>query len=206
MSRKDALTLLISAAALLLSAGTAYFTLIRQTEKLALVVQSLPLRRTFTEQSVDLTTGDGTLVFTNLGTRPITVVSAEMFFEPANDCRGWESWNFDVTFRPLIVKPAESLTRTIRPTRSRGSASELTEGAKIFELPFNLAEQKFYNACLRLEMTTPSRARILQIVTLVELSVGPGNRVSWGGGQSKGAKDDNYPPHILIDKTTTIFQ
>jgi hypothetical protein len=159
---KDALTLAISVAALVVSAVTLYFNAIRQVEDLSVLVSDIPTVRVLDKKQMSLS---GEMVFTlvNLGTRPAALLRADILvMAPAGEkkCQGNLDVGRDIGFRtdfvPTIVKGGEIAAKVVKPlyqTKNGKSDTRMT-----FPPVNKLGEydSTTFEICVEFTLSTPS--------------------------------------------------
>lgn len=125
ISFRDVLTVVLSILAFLTSLGTAYLTIIRQSDELVMMVAHAPFARRYSQDEKQLWLQDGEtdLTFLNRGTRPAAIqdirfVIIERTTEEAktrDTCgpRG-QATNLATDFHPVAVKERDVLTQRIK--------------------------------------------------------------------------------------------
>jgi hypothetical protein len=171
MAAKDWLSIGLSAIALVTSAGTAYFTNIRQTDILRLEVNSSPvlsMDRTSGRLSIK---GDLRFFLINAGTRPAVVSGLHLDIgEPDKDgkCAGTR---FDAELEAFVVGSQDIVAKQAHFKPSKSENDVLTEGDEMTFPPRSLVAGKSSGAmCVSAEITTPSHTGETRGVSLVTYS------------------------------------
>jgi hypothetical protein len=167
MGIKDFLSLFLAALALVISAGTGYFNIIRQSDDVRVVAQASPHIEIDNSGTLEVS-GQQVVTFINLGNRDFAVTGLTMVFyklssppQTDNNCDtgsnsgGVLSLVYD--FEPFILKPADIIVRSFESTRFPGlwvadpKASHLKKFA--YQSVFSKGDWVF--TCLRFSITTP---------------------------------------------------
>lgn len=171
MERKDWATLTISSAALFVALFTAYFTLVRRTDNLRILVDTTPdvsVDRDAKPMKVELAGRDMGIVFMNSGSRPISVLSMQLYVQEfpvkpretdsANPtCNNGPSdavW-FNTNLDPIIVKEREIVRKTVWVRTGYKADRPMT-----FPAPSWLKKDgpHYTKLCVSFAIATPSRA------------------------------------------------
>jgi hypothetical protein len=164
---KDRAALLLSALAVVISASVAYFSFLRQSDDLRVIINSLSPTRVEADRSIMPIEGDE-LIFINSGNRA-AVVSRIGLFTVSLPLEGQETatitikrelclqhgrlW-FEYDTEPLIVRPGEILWKKtqIKPDSTN---QELTPFNTRVLRPFQIGEGKAAVICLVFRVSTP---------------------------------------------------
>jgi hypothetical protein len=209
LTLKDIVTVILSVIGVALTATAAYFTLIRQTENIGLVVQSIPVGRKFEPTGISFVSRDGMLVFNNSGTRQATILGGELFFAKPGEygltCVRGVLWApiYELAFEPITLKPGEASARPTKIKKALGDNKLVADGETLLKFPFTLGEKQTAELCVHIELSTPSISRHYASVLVMEVGAGPGPTVFWGGGGSAATPES--PPQTLLRKTGTVF-
>jgi hypothetical protein len=212
---KDWLTVAISTLALLISAITAYVSVLRQTERLSVAAQDVPLsQREDREQMSIGVDGLFDVSLINSGDRTIAVLSVELIVLQIDESRdeGCSKFAFKgpepmkTSFSPIMLKGNEVATERIKitsvPYVQEGFFKE-SDKRKTFPVrEFNYDKQEFpVDACLRVRFVTPSVGVREETVSVVKYSISHKSSM-YGAGARPGPVN---MPQILIDKAGTIL-
>lgn len=115
---KDVIAIVISLLALGISAGVAWFTNIRQTDDVSVVIGGYPTAFRASPDHFVVAQSDTHLSFINLGTRPalildVRLIIIEQLRTRKEDCRFDDvegAHFFTTTMRPTVVKPNDVVT------------------------------------------------------------------------------------------------
>jgi hypothetical protein len=180
MKGKDWVAILISIIALALSAMTAYFSFVRQTEELRVFVgEFMPFLTRADDGRLHLE-GYLDITFMNTGTQPIVVLGAELAIKDISERKDEESKSckqifgnlpFDVD--PFVVKEKESISKLLRlrvnPRLSIEAAQLIEDGRIVVPAPKNARGEpsQFVKTCVRLIGATPSRQPLFADIALL---------------------------------------
>ena len=121
LNSKDVFTIVVSAAALLISAFTAYFGIIRQSDDLSVVIRGFPIAFRSAPERFFFAQTDSTLSFINLGTRPAVVLGVRTYFIEQkqthnedcviDDAQAYHIYTTDL--KPTVVKSNDVVTASV---------------------------------------------------------------------------------------------
>jgi hypothetical protein len=170
MKGKDWVAILVSIAALVISAGTAYFSLVRQSEQLRVFVGDAIPFLTRTDDGRLQLEGNLDIAFMNTGTRPIIVLSVDLVIDDIPEGKDGGRKSCDRIFGGLpfdvdsfVVKEKESVAKLLKlrfdPRRPIGNAKSTEDGRIVVPAPKNSRGEpsRFVGTCLRIGGATPSR-------------------------------------------------
>jgi hypothetical protein len=206
----------ISLVALTISIAMAYFNVVRQVDRISVVLSDPPMAFRPSEDKLFMQRNDMTLSFINSGNRPAIILKVwVLVIQPealsTEDCGGSriiEMEEIDTTFEPSVVKPGDVLTRVIRMTRP---TLDLAEDDKPEGLFVNVTEDRVKNEqvpvelCYEISLATPSQKWHHESVPITKYEAlvmhgGPGIALDF----SKIRLGERRP-NILIDQVGTIF-
>lgn len=160
MGAKDWLSIVLSVVALLTSAGTAYFTNMRQTDILRLEVNTSPILSMDNSTARLSLKGDLVFFLINAGSRPAVVSALHLNvgeIDKNGKCGGTK---FDAGMDAFVVPAKDIVSKRVRFKPGRTTKAELVESGD--EISFAVepsAEGKSAGAmCVTAQITTPSRS------------------------------------------------
>jgi hypothetical protein len=206
---KDWVTVSFSALALIISAVSAYFNLVRREDNLSVVIDGFPFVHQVDSDNLAITSEDTTLAFINSGTRSAAVTSVNIFFlqhDGASRCSetstGSDGVWFATTFQPVAVKANEVVTQKINishPFRV-DSSKRNDKGWYLLRLNNENKSKKIVNVevCYAIFVATPSVATHVEHLSGVEFRLQGQNTLF-------DPIDPNRPPKLLLRSSGTIF-
>jgi hypothetical protein len=171
ISPKDYLAITISLVALAISAFTAYFTVVRQTDDLRVISTEHPHVRFSADKARAYLGGTLSLSFINAGTRPAIIhkthivlyVFTEQKFEGfcPKTVRDDRRMVFETDMAPLVLRERDIISAVVRPVVRRGPPDVTAEedGSISFALPPG-ADYAAVHVCWQFFAATPSESDI----------------------------------------------
>ncbi len=179
MKAKEWLAIIISIAALGISAVTAYFTLILQSEEMRVFVGEIPLLDRTTDVQLQII-GSLDVAFMNTGTRPILVRQVGLIIRDVsarrrtNPCGAAFSGGYMLEGESFVVKEKESVTKRMKLRvypREIFSEVELGKDGNVsIQVPKDLSGKpsRHLVTCLSVFAASPSRPSLSADLELAE--------------------------------------
>jgi hypothetical protein len=164
---KDAVTLTISIFALIISALSAYWTIIRQVDDLRVVISGAPKAIYKDDHTIEFWITNGNLTFTNLGNRSAAVVSALLNIKlPGSNgdkcTEGGNSWLLDVS--AVVIKAGDISVQSTR--LAKGNDNPI-----LYPVEFRTGENVNIETCMIFNVITPDNTAIEKKVLIREFAV-----------------------------------
>jgi hypothetical protein len=164
-SMKDWISPILSCLALIVSAITAYFSILQQTDDVRIVTSSQPIV-VFDDKGTLGLAGRRQITFINSGNRDaavtdITLAIMRLRTSPVANSQCSELRNFQVAnlvydFEPFVVTPGEITIKTFDQTSfPQWKTDKVDSSRKFLSGPSNVAKGDAVVTCLRISMTTP---------------------------------------------------
>jgi hypothetical protein len=167
---KDYLTIAVSLLAFLVSAGSAYFSIVRTEEAVSLISDKEPFAIIADEQTLVITPNrDGEVAFVNSGNRSAIISSIVVFYiQPQGTderkCPDDTGINILTDFEPTVLKPGEIIVKKFKLTKAwpyySGSITATRTDSGDFLLPIadhNKGKKDItVDVCLNIQLSTPS--------------------------------------------------
>jgi hypothetical protein len=217
-SGKDWVALSFSALALTISAGSAYFSIVWQTDNVSLVFQSPPIISMFSENLYIEKPVGYPMVLINSGNRAvaiswITFLVFQHKKQLAEQCQGDEgeiATAFQTDFEPMVLKEKEVAIKTLRVTRAEIEKSAIEEtdinGEAFLRFPVKKelkgSDYLPVEVCLEVSVSTPSLAYHSTKIQVGTLGVTSGGVYL----DDKATPPGWVPrPQVVIKRSGTIF-
>jgi hypothetical protein len=211
MKAKEWVAILISVTALGLSAMTAYFTLVRQSEELRVFVgDAIPFVTGRTNDGRLQLEGNLDIAFMNTGTKPIIVLGVSLIVSDIEDRKKSKSCKssfgnilFDAD--SFVVKEKEAVAKLLRFDRRRKHVELTEDGRIVMAAPKNSRGEpsRFVETCISIVGASPSRQPLFATIPLGDFE--------WTSQETAQSQDaftgSRYflPPAVLWTKRGTIF-
>jgi hypothetical protein len=201
---KDYIAVTVSMVALGLSAMTAYFTVLRVTERLEVTLMQAPELRMTANQTAAWK-GSLNLAFVNNGNVPIAVADATMILfqstktDDGDECIGdAEAVELSLVTESFVVKPAEIVVKSLAPKEGERQVIKLKN-------KFKKGEWFHVIGCVQLRFVTSRGGEI------DSQSFGAWPRNDPGGVEEAIVYDDFYPvpirriPMVFVNRSQMRF-
>jgi hypothetical protein len=169
MGPKDWLSIVLSVVALLTSAGTAYFTSMRQTDILRLEVNTSPILSMDSSTARLSLKGDLVFFLINAGSRPAVVSALHLNVGEIGKDGKCGGTKFEAGMDAFVVPAKDIVSKRVRFKPGVSTKAELHESGD--EISFAIepsAEGKSAGAmCVTAQITTPSRTGVSNDVRLL---------------------------------------
>ena len=216
VNMKDWVSVTLSCLALGVSAGAAYFNIIRQTDDIRIATLPSPFV-VLDDQGKIGVSGQQQITFINSGNRDAAITDLSLVLvrlkdAPPDDTQCDEAKGSAVAsllydFEPFITRPGDivvkTFTRTLYPDLWKTSSTD--NNLKFFDLGSSMfGAKEIVFTCLRLSVTTPDKF-IADV--LVPKHYIPIEDVRHDGSVASSVKSvfDSNKPYRIVQKTTTLF-
>jgi hypothetical protein len=212
---KDVVTMAVSFMAIGLSVVTFYFTVLRRSEALSMIPETIPFALySDDEKKLTLTNNDMKVTFINSGNRPIGVLDIDVAYLLQTNARrrGCDSVMqragdilFGTSFRPFVIKENEVSIQQVRvtgaSTTNDGKFIKPAGGEREIPPPGEMTNKYFdIEVCILIKIASPALARVNQEVSVDEYTLVE------RGYKPKGGRISRLGEAILIHKHEgTIF-
>lgn len=201
---KDTLTTSLSGIALAVSLISAYFTVLRVSEDVRMVVTRFPQITIESPDSISVS-NEFQLAFINSGNRPAVIIRASLFVDQGSSeggqCDILRGTHFLLKGDPLVVKAAESGNLTLTIDQVDGDKSTAKKTGSVWTIPIKKKEEFLeIQMCVSVDIATPTSAYETVYTKIIQQS----------GRREKGLTliDDSESykrPAILVRRTMTVW-
>jgi hypothetical protein len=214
MRIKDWITLTLSILAFLVSAGTAYFNLVRREDNVSVVASSEPFAvRMDKERLVVKSHGQTRISFINSGTRPAVILQVMLLYTQRrltgrDECEFDQSIWLMTDLEPVVVKQNEVVTRIVNLTNGPWYENQKIKREDDGQFSFPIDEQHKESdvfpmeICLQAHLVTPSTV-VYRNKSTFRYSVQGLGRWFWS---FDGEGPTSQKPHLLLQESGTIFR
>jgi hypothetical protein len=209
LTAKDWITITLSSLALVISASSAYYNILRQQDDLRVVIGEAPgIFYDTNARNIAIIGGQG-LTFINSGNRAAAIMNVSLVIatplkdENSPKCSTTSTYELRYLFEPFVMKPGEL---TVKSLQDMPIGSIRPSDPRVRLLPHELFDIKLHDhiiICLFFEVETPSSFNAKVEVILYDtnfLSEKEFDETQW-----PVPVKDGTPPAILIQKTGSIF-
>ena len=207
----------IALLALALSGGTAYYTIVRQLDRVSMIIRDLPIAFRVSADKLVLGTKDITIAFVNSGNRPALIFAVNVWVIQSDelgqgDCtlaKIREVAELETSFDPTVIKQGEFVSKTIRITGDPFSKNrpDKNTGALNIDVAKELrsAKEVSVEVCFMVSMATASKKMHRTSISAFKYKAAVAK-----GGMGMNVDFDNKRltdprPYILVDESRTIF-
>lgn len=207
----------LAVASLVISAGSAYFSVFRQVDRVGVVFKSTPVAFREAPDRLMLRFTDMSAAFLNSGNRSAVILSVELWVVQSKDIAHDESCSLkdikeiaevQTSFQTLVVKPNEVVNTSLHVTSDRVSQNlpDSKTGALAVTVSEELLKQEAIplQICFVVQLATPRR-KVLVTFPVVKYRAA---FLREGQGMNKDMDErwvTNYEPYMLVDETSTVF-
>jgi hypothetical protein len=212
---KDWISLGLSALAFTLSAATAYYNIWRQEDDISVVAQlgAFAVRTSKEKLSIELDPATE-VAFLNSGNRAAAVMNVTLSFfqsrlQGTSDCPVLESTSLNTDFKPLVVKPNDVATASIRVMDGQwyGNQGIKKDDLGRYSFPVrsdNLELARFpVDVCIDIRLSTPSHGSHFRSVSIYKYWV-EGEKGGWSWSfDGEGPPLDR--PIVLLKERSGLY-
>lgn len=212
---KDFIAIGLSCVALSLSAGTAYFSIVRVEENISVIANKEPFAIISDDNLYIAPDKSGEIILINSGNRAAVISRVNFSYsQPSSstqnpDCGVDAGTNFETDFDPTVLKPNDVVVSKLKITKSFSYTTDGVSGTAVDGggFVFPLSDQNrgksdvLVDICLDIWLASPSSNR--------EYSAFPVFRyhAQHGGWAYDPVKEGSYSdvPRVVLSKKRTIF-
>jgi hypothetical protein len=212
---KDFISLAFSAIALVVSFGTAYFSVLRVEEHVSVIIKKEPVAyKSADGNSLYVKKSEeGQFLFVNSGNRPAVVLWMEIIFgqptapKAKPNCFAAGVARFRPDFSPIVIKPNDVAVAAIRigvPHKFLTTDLAPKESGEtfVFTETGGTADDVLVDECLEVAIAAPSTSMSVSTFPIMRYHVAKGHWY-WRSGGDEGPLV--HEPKMLVSKTYTIF-